>query len=78
MAKVKKKFKLAKEGKIVDKQTAEEILIEKSARYAFNKSHSISYAVCSTGGYKKPTTQKNFSYHICTTQMKTRSAPRNI
>lgn len=50
MAKVKKKFIAgAKKVKIVDKQTAEEIFswIEKSARYAFNKSHSISYAVCS-------------------------------
>ena len=74
MAKVKKKFIAgAKKVKIVDKQTAEEIFswIEKSARYAFNKSHSISYAVCSYwSAYQKPTTQKNFSYHICTTQMK--------
>ena len=50
MAKVKTKFiKGAKKNGMVDKQTAEEIFswIEKSSRYAFNKSHSISYAVCS-------------------------------
>lgn len=50
MAKVKKKFIAgAKKTKIVNKEEAEEIFgwIEKSARYAFNKSHSISYAVCS-------------------------------
>ena len=50
MAKVKTKFiKGAKKVGMVDKETAEEIFswIEKSSRYAFNKSHSISYAVCS-------------------------------
>lgn len=50
MAKVKKKFIAgSKKTGIVDKETAEEIFswIEKSSRYAFNKSHSISYAVCS-------------------------------
>jgi len=49
MAKVKKAFLAGaiKEG-IVDKDTAEEIFswIEKSSRYAFNKSHAVSYAVC--------------------------------
>ena len=50
MAKVKKKFiQGAKKIKIVTAEEAEEIFgwIEKSARYAFNKSHSVSYAVCS-------------------------------
>lgn len=50
MAKVKKKFIAgAKKTKIVDKETAEQIFgwIQASSRYAFNKSHSISYAVCS-------------------------------
>ncbi len=50
MAKVKTKFiKGSKKTGMVDKNTAEEIFswIEKSSRYAFNKSHSISYAVCS-------------------------------
>tara|TARA_B100000902_G_scaffold142558_1_gene140174 strand:+ start:13491 stop:15053 length:1563 start_codon:yes stop_codon:yes gene_type:complete len=50
MAQVKKKFIAgAKKVKIVNKEEAEEIFgwIQASARYAFNKSHSISYAVCS-------------------------------
>lgn len=50
MAKVKKKFiQGAKKVKIVTAEEAEQIFgwIEKSARYAFNKSHSVSYAVCS-------------------------------
>lgn len=50
MAEVKKKFIAgAKKVKIVNKEEAEEIFgwIQASARYAFNKSHSISYAVCS-------------------------------
>jgi DNA polymerase III alpha subunit len=50
MAKVKKKFIAgAKRVKIVNKEEAEQIFgwIQASARYAFNKSHSISYAVCS-------------------------------
>lgn len=50
MAKVKKKFiSGAKKVKIVNKEEAEEIFgwIQASSRYAFNKSHSISYAVCS-------------------------------
>lgn len=50
MAKVKKKFiSGSKKVGLVDKATSEEIFgwIEKSSRYAFNKSHSISYAVCS-------------------------------
>lgn len=50
MAKVKKSFiEGAAKVNIVTQQEAEEIFgwIEKSSRYAFNKSHSISYAVCS-------------------------------
>ena len=50
MAKVKKKFIAgAKKVKVVNKEEAEEIFswIQASSRYAFNKSHSISYAVCS-------------------------------
>tara|TARA_R100001163_G_C5058074_1_gene194622 strand:+ start:391 stop:1950 length:1560 start_codon:yes stop_codon:yes gene_type:complete len=50
MAKVKKKFiSGSKKVKIVNKEEAEEIFgwIQASSRYAFNKSHSISYAVCS-------------------------------
>jgi DNA polymerase III alpha subunit len=50
MAKVKKKFIIgAKKIGTVSKEEAEEIFgwIEKSSRYAFNKSHSVSYAVCS-------------------------------
>ena len=50
MAKVRKSFiDGAQEQGIVNEQEAEEIFgwIEKSSRYAFNKSHSVSYAVCS-------------------------------
>ncbi len=50
MAKVKKKFITgAKKIGTVNKEEAEEIFgwIQASSRYAFNKSHSISYAVCS-------------------------------
>lgn len=50
MAKVKTKFiKGAKKVGMVNKEEAEQIFgwIEASSRYAFNKSHSISYAVCS-------------------------------
>ena len=50
MAKVKKKFiQGARKVKIVTAEEAEEIFgwIQASSRYAFNKSHSISYAVCS-------------------------------
>lgn len=48
MAKVKKKFiKGAKKLKIVNEDEAEQIFgwIEKSQRYSFNKSHSVSYAI---------------------------------
>ena len=49
MAKIKKSFlKGASKQKVVSKETAEEIFswIEKSSRYAFNKSHAVSYAIC--------------------------------
>jgi DNA polymerase-3 subunit alpha len=48
MAKVKKKFiKGCKKLKIVNEEEAEQIFgwIEKSQRYSFNKSHSVSYAI---------------------------------
>ena len=48
MAKVKKKFiKGAKKLKIVTEDEAEQIFgwVEKSQRYSFNKSHSVSYAI---------------------------------
>lgn len=48
MAKVKKKFiKGAKKLNIVSQEDAEQIFgwIEKSQRYSFNKSHSVSYAI---------------------------------
>lgn len=64
MAKVKKKFIAgAKKIKIVTKEEAEEIFgwIQASARYAFNKSHSISYAVCSYwSAYEKAHNPKEF------------------
>lgn len=49
MAKVKRAFiKGAIKKEIVSKEDAEEIFswIEKSSRYAFNKSHAVSYAIC--------------------------------
>ena len=41
-------FQGAEEQNVVPKETAEEIFswIEKSNRYAFNKSHAVSYAIC--------------------------------
>jgi DNA polymerase III alpha subunit len=64
MAKVKKKFIAgAKKTKIVNKEEAEEIFgwIQASSRYAFNKSHSISYAVCSYwSAYQKAHSPKEF------------------
>jgi DNA polymerase III alpha subunit len=64
MAKVKKKFIAgAKKTKIVNKEEAEEIFgwIQASSRYAFNKSHSISYAVCSYwSAYEKAHNTKEF------------------
>jgi DNA polymerase III alpha subunit len=48
---------------IVTKEEAEQIFgwIEKSSRYAFNKSHSVSYAVCSYwSAYKKAHNTKEF------------------
>ena len=49
MAEIKKDFLAGtKRQGIVDQETAEEIFswIEKSSRYAFNKSHAVSYAIC--------------------------------
>ena len=49
MAEVKKAFlEGAIKKKVVSKEDAEEIFswIEKSSRYAFNKSHAVSYAIC--------------------------------
>jgi len=49
MAKIKKRFvEGAVNEAIVSKEDAEEIFswIEKSSRYAFNKSHAVSYAIC--------------------------------
>tara|TARA_R100000008_G_scaffold86816_2_gene81821 strand:- start:467 stop:2044 length:1578 start_codon:yes stop_codon:yes gene_type:complete len=49
MAKIKKSFiEGASKQKVVSKESAEEIFswIEKSSRYAFNKSHAVSYAIC--------------------------------
>ena len=64
MAKVKKKFIAgAKKTKIVNKEEAEEIFgwIQASSRYAFNKSHSISYAVCSYwSAYQKAHSPEEF------------------
>ena len=64
MAKVKKKFIAgAKKIKIVNKEEAEEIFgwIQASSRYAFNKSHSISYAVCSYwSAYQKAHNPESF------------------
>lgn len=64
MNKVKKSFiQGAEKVGIVSKDDAEQIFgwIEKSARYAFNKSHSVSYAVCSYwSAYFKAHDTKNF------------------
>lgn len=64
MAKVKKKFiSGAKKVGTVSKEDAEEIFgwIEKSARYSFNKSHSVSYAVCSyLSAFQKAKNTKEF------------------
>ena len=49
MSSVKDKFiKGAENESVVSKEAAEEIFgwIEKSSRYAFNKSHAVSYAIC--------------------------------
>lgn len=64
MNKVKKSFiQGAEKVGLVSKEDAEQIFgwIEKSARYAFNKSHSVSYAVCSYwSAYFKAHDTKNF------------------
>lgn len=64
MAKVKKSFiEGANKTGIVNNEEAEEIFgwIEKSSRYAFNKSHSISYAICSYwSAYQKAHNPREF------------------
>ena len=64
MNKVKKSFiSGAEKVGMVSKEDAEQIFgwIEKSARYAFNKSHSVSYAVCSYwSAYHKAHNTKEF------------------
>ena len=64
MAKVKKSFLEGASNKgIISKEQAEEIFswIEKSSRYAFNKSHSVSYAVCSYwSAYQKAHSPEEF------------------
>lgn len=64
MAQVKKSFvDGAKKVGIVSEDEAEEIFgwIEKSSRYAFNKSHSVSYAVCSYwSAYQKAHNPREF------------------
>lgn len=64
MAEVKKTFIIGAERVgIVSKDEAEQIFgwIEKSSRYAFNKSHSISYAICSYwSAYEKAHSTENF------------------
>jgi DNA polymerase III alpha subunit len=64
MNEVKKSFiEGAQRVGTVTKEEAEEIFgwIEKSSRYAFNKSHSVSYAVCSYwSAYKKAHNTKEF------------------
>lgn len=64
MAKIKTKFiDGALRMGTVNKSEAEEIFgwIEKSSRYAFNKSHSVSYAVCSYwSAYQKAHNPKEF------------------
>ena len=64
MAKIKTKFvKGAAKVGMVNEEEAVEVFgwIEKSSRYAFNKSHSISYAVCSYwSAYQKAHNPKEF------------------
>ncbi len=64
MAEVKKTFITGAERVgMVNKDEAEQIFgwIEKSSRYAFNKSHSVSYAICSYwSAYEKAHSPENF------------------
>jgi DNA polymerase III alpha subunit len=69
MNEVKKSFIAGAERVgIVSKEDAEQIFgwIEKSARYAFNKSHSVSYAVCSywSAYYKAHNTKEFFLSYL--------------
>tara|TARA_R100001163_G_scaffold65487_2_gene62842 strand:- start:4522 stop:6090 length:1569 start_codon:yes stop_codon:yes gene_type:complete len=76
MAKVKQSFLEGAEKKeIVTKETAEEIFswIEKSSRYAFNKSHSVAYAMNSyaSAWYKANHTKEffvSYFYHAADKQ----------
>jgi DNA polymerase III alpha subunit len=64
MAEVKKTFlRGCEDVSIVSKEIAEEIFswIEKSNRYAFNKSHAVSYAVC---GYWSAYCKAHFPLHF--------------
>ena len=64
MSEVKKTFmKGCERVSIVPKETAEEIFgwIEKSNRYAFNKSHAVSYAIC---GYWSAYCKAHFPLHF--------------
>lgn len=64
MAQVKQEFiEGVEKEKIVDKETGEQVFswIEKSQRYSFNKSHSMSYAMCSfMSAYAKVHFMKEF------------------
>jgi DNA polymerase III alpha subunit len=69
MNEVKKSFLAGAERVgIVSKEDAEQIFgwIEKSSRYAFNKSHSVSYAVCSywSAYYKAHNTKEFFLSYL--------------
>lgn len=69
MNEVKKSFlDGAKKVGIVNNEEAEQIFgwIEKSSRYAFNKSHSVSYAVCSywSAYFKAHNTEKFFLSYL--------------
>ena len=70
MAKVKKKFiSGCEEVGMVDKETAQEIFswIEKSQRYSFNKSHSVSYAY---NAYLTAYTKAHFPHEFFTSYLK--------
>lgn len=75
MAKIKTKFiKGCSKQNIVDEETAKEIFswIEKSSRYSFNKSHSVSYAVNSyiSAWYKAHFTREFFLSYLYHAQEK--------
>lgn len=75
MAKIKTKFiEGCSKQRIVDEETAKEIFswIEKSSRYSFNKSHSVSYAVNSyiSAWYKANFTKEFFLSYLYHAQEK--------